>query len=203
MPEMTETTTDRGEPAINSGGSSFVPVKVECAATEAVLDSDGTGIRAPSYGDGALLWEITRQAGTLDLNSPYTYLMQCRNFQNTCAVAEVYGRPAGFVTAHRQPNRLDVLFVWQVAVLPEFRGLGIARRLLDEILSRDANAGVRVVEATVSPSNAASRALFTAFAKAKGATLTVQTGFKTGDFPAGQAHEPEELYVISPVAAIA
>ena len=110
-----------GEPSTTGGGVSFEPFKVEDAATEAVLDADGVGIRAPSHTDGALLWEITRQAGTL----------------------EVYGKPAGFVTAHRLPDRPDVLFVWQVAVLSEFRGLGIAKRLLNDILDRDATAGAR------------------------------------------------------------
>lgn len=192
-----------GEPSTTGGGVSFEPFKVEDAATEAVLDADGVGIRAPSHSDGALLWEITRQAGTLDVNSPYAYMMQCRNFQSTCAIAEVYGKPAGFVTAHRLPDRPDVLFVWQVAVLSEFRGLGIAKRLLNDILDRDATAGVRTVQSTVSPSNTASRALFTAFAKTKGATLDVQPCFRIEDFPDGDVHEAEELFVITPVAAIA
>lgn len=202
MPDMTTPPTESGEPSTIAGGSSFTPVRVEEAATEAVLDADGVGIRAPSHDDGALLWEIARAAGTLDVNSPYAYMMQCRNFRNTCAVAEVYGRPAGFVTAHRLPDRPDVLFVWQVAVLPDFRGLRIATRLIDDILGRDANGGIRTVEATVSPSNAASRALFTALARAKGATLNVQPCFAADDFPEGEGHEAEELYVVSPVAAV-
>lgn len=201
MPDMTEIATDSGEPASIPGGSSFAPVEIERAATEAILDPDGMGFRAPSSNEGGLLWEMANDIPALDLNSPYAYLMQCRNFQNTCAVAESYGRPAGFVTAHCRPNRPDILFVWQIAVLPAFRGMGIATRLLDHVLARDANADVSTVEATVTPSNTASRALFAAFAKEKGATLKVRTGFERDAFPDGHGHEPEDLLVINPIAA--
>ena len=146
---------------------------------------------------------MAREAGTLDLNSPYAYMAQCRNFQNTCAIAEVYGRPAGFVIAHRLPDSPDVLFVWQIAVLPDFRGQGIAKRLLDDLLEREANSGVRTVEATITPSNRSSAALFKAFAKERGAQFAKQPGFAAGSFPDDMDHEAEELVVISPVASIA
>jgi len=170
--------------------------------SEAMLDTDGVAVRAALSGDGALLWELAKTAGGIDLNSPYAYMMTCRNFAGTCAVAEVFGIPAGFVTAHRVQDRADTLFVWQVAVLPEFRGLGIARRLLDGLMDQLGCAGVRKVEATVTPSNAASEKLFSAFAKGRGATLTIAEGFTTEDFPAEACHEAERLFVIQPIHPI-
>ena len=190
------------DPSTITGDVALGVTKVADIATEAVLDTDGVGIRAPSHDEGALLWEIARDAGNLDLNSPYAYMMTCRNFQSTCAIAEIYGMPAGFVMAHRPAARPHTMFVWQIAVLPEFRGFGIAKRLLDSILERDANVGVRSVEATVTPSNTASAALFTAFAAARNAKLDVRTGFTADDFPEEHRHEAERLFVISPIAAI-
>jgi len=201
MPDQTGSTAPV-EPSTTTGDVALGVTKVEDIATEAVLDTDGVGIRAPSLDEGALLWELARDAGNLDLNSPYAYMMTCRNFQNTCAIAESYGIPAGFVMAHRPAARPHVLFIWQIAVLPEFRGFGIAKRLLDSILERDANVGVRSVEATVTPSNTASAALFTAFAAARNAKLDVRTGFTADDFPEEHRHEAERLFVISPIAAI-
>jgi len=148
------------------------------------------------------MWELARDAGGLDLNSPYAYMVAGRHFQSTCAIAEVYGKPAGFVMAHRIPSRPDVLFIWQVAVLPDFRGLGIAKRMFDNLLAREENAGVRTMEATVTSSNKASAALFAAFAKSRNAELDVRTGFTAADFPDGHGHEAEELYVIAPISDI-
>ncbi len=203
MPDNSSMTTDSCEPAPIGGGSSFDPVKIEETATEAVLDPDGVGIRAPSHDEGAVIWEMVREAGILDLNSPYAYLMQCRNFRSTCAIAEVYGRPAGFVLAHRLPDSPDVLFVWQIGVLPDYRGQGIAKRLLDDLLERAANVGVRTIETTVTLSNRQSAALFAAFAKSRGAKLVKRPGFGAESFPEDTGHEAEDLFVISPVASIA
>ncbi|HEY9079982.1 diaminobutyrate acetyltransferase [Magnetovibrio sp.] len=191
------------DPSTTSGNAAPAPSRVEGIAAEAILDTDGVGIRAPSHNEGALMWELARDAGGLDLNSPYAYMMACRHFPNSCAIAEIYGQPAGFVMAHRIPARNDVLFIWQVAVLPEFRGLGIAKRMFDSIVERDVNAGVRTIEATVTPSNTSSAALFSAFAKGRDAHLDIRSCFGADDFPEGQGHEAEDLYVISPITSIA
>lgn len=203
MSAETLTSIDSATPVPGIDAPPLAPPRDREAATEAVLDASGIGIRAPSHDEGALMWEIARAAETLDLNSPYAYMLQCRNFQSSCAIAELYGRPAGFVVAHRISDRPDVLFVWQIAVLADFRGFGIARRMLDDVLARAANAGVRTLEATVTPSNKASAALFASFSRSRGATLRVRSGFAAADFPPGLGHEAEDLYVIAPVAAVA
>lgn len=195
--------TEPIDPSTSRGVGSLAPTKVAATATKTALDADGVGIRAPSPDEGALLWEIARDAGGLDLNSPYAYMMIGRHFQETCALALVHGKPAGFVMAHRIPTRPDVLFIWQVAVLPAFRGLGIAKRMFDDLLAREVNCGVRIMEATVTPSNESSAALFAAFAKSRNAELEIRTGFTAAEFPQGHGHEAEDLYVIAPVADIA
>lgn len=192
--------TEPIDPSTSSGGASLTPTKVAATAIKTVLDANGVGVRAPSPDEGALLWEIARDAGGLDLNSPYAYMMACRHFRETCALAVVCGKPAGFVMAHHIPARPDVLFIWQVAVLPAFRGLKIAKRMFDDLLTRATNSGVRTMEATVTPSNEPSAALFKAFAKSRNAELEIRTGFAATEFPQGYAHEAEDLYVITPVA---
>lgn len=170
--------------------------------SEAVLDADGVAVRSALESEGALLWQLARDAKGVDLNSPYAYMMTCRNFAATTAVVEVFGTPAGFVTAHRLPQRPHVLFVWQIAVLPEFRGLGIAKRLLEGLVEQPACAGVRKLEATVTPSNRASKALFARFAKERGASLDIAEGFGKDDFPADKQCEAERLISIEPIHAI-
>jgi L-2,4-diaminobutyric acid acetyltransferase len=170
--------------------------------SESVLDSNGVAVRTALEDDGALLWELARDSGGIDMNSPYAYMMQCRNFTDTCVIAEVFGTPAGFVTAHRLPGRKHALFVWQVAVLPEFRGLGIAKRMLEDLVEQPSCLGVRKLETTVTPSNKASKALFSAFAKARGAELDSQPCFAASDFPKDGGHEAEHLFTVQPIHPI-
>lgn len=169
---------------------------------ETILDPDGVAVRNATINEGALLWELARDAGGIDLNSPYAYMMQCRNFHETCMVAEVFGASAGFVTAHRVPKRRHVLFVWQIAVLGEFRGLGIAKRMLERLVDQDCCTGVRKLETTVTPDNKNSEKLFSTFAKARNAELEITKGFAPDDFPDEVPQAHERLFTIQPIHSI-
>ncbi|MFD7975461.1 diaminobutyrate acetyltransferase [Streptomyces sp. NPDC059071] len=137
--------------------------------------------------DGADLWRIARAAEDLDLNSPYSYLLWCRDFAATTAVArDATGRPFGFVTGYLRPEAPGTLFVWQVAVDGSHRGSGVAGALLDALAARVAAAGhgpIRI-EATVTPGNVASDRLFRSFARRHGAALTREVLFTADAFPA-------------------
>ncbi|MFJ3906445.1 diaminobutyrate acetyltransferase [Streptomyces sp. NPDC090025] len=160
--------------------------------------------------DGAELWRIARGARDLDLNSPYSYLLWCRDFAATTAVArDVTGRPVGFVTGYLRPRAPETLFVWQVAVDDSYRGSGVAGALLDALAARVTaarRAPIRL-EATVTPGNVASDRLFRSFARRRGAELTRTVLFPAEAFPDGPragvdgGHEPELLYRIGPPAA--
>ena len=79
-------------------------------------------IDRPAVADGAALWRIARDSKTLDLNSSYSYLLWCRDFAATSAVArDETGQPVGFVTGYTRPERPRTLLVWQVAVDEAFR----------------------------------------------------------------------------------
>ncbi|MGH3412666.1 MAG: diaminobutyrate acetyltransferase [Marmoricola sp.] len=151
-------------------------------------------VRAPEVADGSSLWRLARDSRVLDVNTSYAYLLWCRDFAATSAVAEVDGERAGFVTGYLRPDRPDTLMVWQVAVDESHRGLGIARRLLDTVADRCASS---YLETTIEPGNTASIALFTAFARGRDAGVDRETLFDGGAFPDG--HEPEVLFRIGPL----
>jgi L-2,4-diaminobutyric acid acetyltransferase len=152
--------------------------------------------RPPTVEDGATLWRLARDVGGLDLNTPYASLMMARDFAETCVLAEVDGKPAGFVTGYRPPARQDALFVWQVGVLADYRGLGLASRMIMSILGRDENRDIHFIEATVTPSNKPSDALFRGLAKKLETTVRVEPCFAPEHFPDG--HEGENAYRIGP-----
>lgn len=136
------------------------------------------------------LWALAGECG-LDLNSPYAYVMWGRYHQETTVVAEDEAGVAGFVLAFRVPRDPDTVFVWQIAVAGDRRGRGIGGALLDELVDRT---GARCVEATVTPSNAASAAMFRALAARHGTTAAEEPCFAEHHFPAG--HEAEVLFRI-------
>jgi L-2,4-diaminobutyric acid acetyltransferase len=147
----------------------------------------------PRLEDGRQLWRIARDSKTLDLNSPYSYVLWCRDFAATSVVARSDGEVRGFVTGFDRPADPGTLFVWQVAVDAACRGRGLAASMLACLADR----GFRFVEATVTPDNTASGRLFTAFARDRGAELR-RTPLLSGDLFPGD-HQPEELYRIGPL----
>ncbi|MES4891918.1 diaminobutyrate acetyltransferase [Streptomyces sp. NPDC096012] len=157
-------------------------------------------IDRPAMADGAALWRLAKDSKTLDLNSSYSYLLWCRDFAGTSAVARgAGGEPVGFLTGYVRPDRPGTLLVWQVAVDSAHRGLGIAAALLDGLTARlTAERRITEIETTISPGNTASERLFTSFAARHGAEVTREVLFPADLFPDGP-HDPEVLYRIGPL----
>lgn len=154
----------------------------------------------PKPSDGKLLWQLVKDSGVLDLNSCYAYILLCEHFSETCMVAKAGERLVGFVTGYRLPNQANTLFIWQVAVDAGFQGRGIASTLLQNLISCQKPLP-HLVQTTVSPSNLASRHLFTKLAAWLETDLTVEPGFSEALFQPGSTHEAEPLLTIGPFTA--
>ncbi len=148
-------------------------------------------------GDGARMWELARDAGGLDLNSPYAYLIWCRDFAATSVVARTGDDLVGYITGYVRPDARDTVVVWQVTVDSSQRGRGLAATMLHHLADRLAGDGVSFLEATVTPSNEPSARLFAGFARDREAPLDRTTLFDAADFP--DQHEPEVLMRIGPL----
>jgi L-2,4-diaminobutyric acid acetyltransferase len=158
-------------------------------------------IESPTKADGSALWRIARDSRKLDLNSPYAYMLWCRDFADTSVVAKVDGEAVGFVIGYRRTEAPDTGFVWQVAVDASQRGQGLAGKLLDELFTRLVEDGVRHLETTITPDNEASIKLFSSFAARWDATLERCDLFASTDFPDdGETHLQEDLYRIGPLS---
>lgn len=131
----------------------------------AVTDTVHLHLRAPTVADGPVLWRMAADSATLDVNSPYAYLLWCRDFAATSVITHLDDRPAGFVTGYRRPDQPTTVMVWQVAVEAGHRGAGIGGRMLDHLARRLQPDGVTHVEASVMPDNEASQRLFCSFAR--------------------------------------
>ena len=156
-------------------------------------------LRAPTTEDGAGVWRMARSSG-LDLNSPYLYLLWCRDFADTSVIAEVDGATVGFVIGLRRPAEPATLFVWQVGVAKAWRRQRIALTMLDHLSDRLAPR-LRFVEASVTPSNEASAGLFRSLAASSGVELALGELFGGSVFPPECPHDDELLIRVGPFGA--
>lgn len=167
---------------------------VESPSSEDVL------FRLPAAEEAAAIHALIDECKPLDLNSVYCYMLLTTHFAPWCVVAELDGRPVGFLSSYLKPQDPTTLFVWQVAVSPSARSLGVGRGLLEAVLARPAASAVTGMETTITPSNAASWALFRSFARRHDAGCSDKTMFCEKDFGPGE-HEEERLLRISPLGA--
>lgn len=157
--------------------------------------------RRPCPGDAAGMFRLAISAGSLDVNSAYHYLLLCQKFSHTSVVGVSGGDVIGFLTAFRCPDEPTHLFIWQIAVGGAHRRRGVARQMLDHLLERAFDPPVEYIEATVTPTNTASRELLLGLAAGRGWGIEENLLFDRDLFPDGN-HEPEILYRIGPVVTL-
>lgn len=155
-------------------------------------------LRSPTPEDGSGVTALIAASPPLDPNSAYCNLLQCSDFADTCVVAERDGRVVGWISGYRPPSHPDRFFVWQVAVDASARGEGLAGRMLDHLIARPSAQGVTALTTTVTEDNAASWALFAAFARRHGARLEKTPRF-TRDIHFTGAHDTEWQATIAPL----
>lgn len=147
---------------------------------------------------------LVAESGVLDQNSTYAYLLMATEFADTSIVADRDGQLFGFVMGYHPPARPQALFVWQVVVTPAAQGTGLGAAMLDTLIERvrrERHGHPVTLEATVAPSNSASRALFGGFARRHGVPVTELPWFGAELLDADQLHEEEPLLRIGPITA--
>nr|WP_132950409.1 diaminobutyrate acetyltransferase [Rhodovulum bhavnagarense] len=150
----------------------------------------------PRDEDGAAVWALIRASRPLDENSLYCNLLQCDHFRDTCIVAETEGDIVGWISAYVLPKDPETLFIWQVAVSEKARGRGLGRKMLFELVEREACAEVMRLQTTITPDNTASWGLFRSFARSLGARLEDEPYFKRDRHFEGK-HATEYMVTIS------
>lgn len=152
-------------------------------------------MRRPDSTDGSAIWNLVRQCKPLDENSMYCNLVQAEHFADTCVVAEMDDEIVGWISGHMIPNK-NSLFVWQVAVSPKARGLGLGRRMLEHLTERDECADASSLNTTITKDNDASWALFRSFAREIGGELSDTAHYKRDTHFDGQ-HATEHMVTIT------
>lgn len=152
-------------------------------------------LRKPDKADGADIWALVKRCKPLDENSMYCNLVQAEHFRDTCVVAEIGGEIVGWISGHIIPAR-DALFVWQVAVGEKARGMGLGKKMLRELIERDACDEASRLKTTITEDNDASWALFRSFARSIGGTLDEAPHYESTAHFDGH-HDTEHMVTIT------
>ena len=153
-------------------------------------------LRKPDSTDGAAIWALIKDCKPLDENSMYCNLVQADHFRDTCVLAELDGAVVGWISGHIRPDADDTLFIWQVAVSSNARGLGLGSKMLDALLKRDVCADVSKLQTTITEDNDASWALFRSFANRHDGELTDEPYFVSEEHFDGY-HDTEHMVTIN------
>ncbi|MCG9681788.1 diaminobutyrate acetyltransferase [Vibrio sp. Isolate23] len=149
----------------------------------------------PSAEDGHDIFKLIAQCPPLDTNSSYCNFLQSTHFRQTCLLARYKGEISGFVSGYRKPEEPSTLFIWQVAVAPNFRGKGLALRMIDALLARDALQNITAIETTITQGNGSSWALFKKVDARNGLQGSISTFLDQNTHFKGE-HDTEYLYRI-------
>jgi L-2,4-diaminobutyric acid acetyltransferase len=154
-------------------------------------------IRPPTLDDGMSVYHLIERCPPLDTNSSYCNFLQCGHFFDTSVMAEMDGEIVGFISAYKKPEQPDTLFVWQVAVDEKARGMGMASRMLIDILKRPQCKNINTLETTITEDNKGSWALFKRLAETLSAELTSSIWLDKDKHFDG-LHDSEALVTIGP-----
>ncbi|WP_417221890.1 diaminobutyrate acetyltransferase [Amphritea sp.] len=162
------------------------------------MDIASVILRKPGAADGDSVNTLISHIPELDSNSCYCNLLQCSHFSDTSVLAESKGEVVGFVSGYQQPKDPSVLFIWQVAIAPKARGIGLASNMLQALLARKTSVSVTHLETTITADNSASWALFNRLADDCGAPLERSLMFDRSDH-FNDKHDSEFLARIGPL----
>ncbi|WP_371876175.1 diaminobutyrate acetyltransferase [Vibrio sp. HB161653] len=151
--------------------------------------------RQPELVDGQSIHKLIANCPPLDENSSYCNFLQTGHFTKTCLMAEKDGVLAGFISGYRKPETPSTLFVWQVAVNPDFRGQGLAFQMLKQLLGQAHLHDISRVETTITKDNQGSWRLFEKLDKLHGQQGKVTTFLDQKKHFKG-LHDTEYLYQI-------
>lgn len=156
-------------------------------------------LRAPISEDGPAVTNLISQCPPLDTNSAYCNLLQCSHFSSTSVAAFKQGELVGFISGYITPDNPECLFIWQVAVGEQARGVGLATRMLNHILARPQCKDVTFLETTITKTNQGSWALFEGLADKLDTEISASVMFEKDLHFVGE-HDTESLVRIGPLS---
>jgi L-2,4-diaminobutyric acid acetyltransferase len=153
--------------------------------------------RKPHPTDGPAVYELIKDCDPLDVNSRYCNLLQTYHFKDTCVAAECPdGKLWGFISGYVIPDSDNTLFIWQVAVSQQARGLGLGKEMIYHILGRR-YLDIHYIHTTITEENGASWGMFSSLARDLDANMSTRLLFDSEKHFDGR-HEDEIMLQLGP-----
>ncbi len=120
-------------------------------------------------GDAALLRHLALNCPPLDVHTPYTYWINACFFGTYSFLAYDMKKPIGYIMCLPKD---DLLFVWQIGLLDEYRGKKLSYSLIKLAFENAENCGIKKMAVTIAPDNLASYNAFKNYCVENGYTFT-------------------------------
>lgn len=131
----------------------------------------------------------------LDMHTPYTYWV-IANFFSECSFKISYdNKIIGCITSIKSFN--NVFFIWQIAVLPDFRKMGLAQILIDTVVEVIKKQNIYSLYVSIDTNNIESMHSFGKYAKNKNYILIKSGELHISDLLIKDFAENENIYELS------
>lgn len=88
-------------------------------------------LRNINESDVAQLHFLAEKCPPLDVHTHYTYWVICKFFSASSFLLSVENENVGYITAIETEN---IIFVWQIGILEQYRGQGYSHLLIDSVV---------------------------------------------------------------------
>ena len=99
----------------------------------------------------------------LGFHTLYTYWVLAYHFQDLTFVAEENNNLVGYISGIESKQFKNTWFIWQIGVIPLFRGSGLSQNLLNHFFKKAKKNRIRYVQVTIDPNNTPSLKCFKKF----------------------------------------
>lgn len=134
-------------------------------------------VRFPSEEDSAEVMELINESEISKYAALSRNILQKDLLSETSVVAELDGQIVGWMAAYKLPHDLETLFVWQLIVSEDERGLGLGSLMINSALNRDICEGVERVQTAIEADDGDTWRSFKRFAHSKNTDLNVETDY--------------------------
>ena len=103
---------------------------------------------------------MAKNCSPLDIHTPYTYWVVGQFFSEGCFLLEDNEKIVGSIMT---VTKDDTVFIWQIAILAEYRGKGLSDMLYEAVYNYAKGKGIERIMLSIDPSNLNSLSAFRRF----------------------------------------
>lgn len=153
------------------------------------MHSEQVIIRHPKIEDAQQIFDLVSRTDGLDTNSVYYYFLMCRDFSDTCAVAELHGRVVGVLLAFRRPVDPSCLFSWQCCIDGNVMVSNLAFKMFRWLIDDLVPCGLMSVEMSIDRNNRGIRLLVLRLARWYDSEVAEEVLFSSSELGGGHYNE--------------